>query len=454
MQPYETDDTDTIETVDVAVIGGGLAGLAAATLLGRAGRTVALFEKAGKVGGDAVTQMRDGYTFNLGPHALYRHGAGIRVLRELGVPFSGKQPLNPPSLLYQESLRSFWRSGLLGPADMLEIPRVFMALSTVKLETIQGISFQAWLEREVRSARVRALLAMITRLVTYANATEIQSADSVVAQLRIALWNVYYLDNGWQTLVDGLRDAATRAGVRIYTGVHVAAIEHDDAVRGVRLANGPRYGARAVIMAVDPKTASALVDGGTEQMLSHWAAEALSIEAACLDVGLRMLAHSGDTYVLGIDRPLYLSVHSRSARLAPEGGALIHVARYLRPGERPDPTTSRRELEKLLDQAQPGWREHVVTERFMPHLRVSNAIVTASAGGMAGRPGCEVPSIRNLYIAGDWVGPQGLLSDASLASAKQAVQRILVQPAEQQASGNGRAETENTAHMETLAGKR
>lgn len=411
---------------DVLVIGGGLAGLAAAALLGRAGRRVTLFEKAGAVGGNAVTQMRHGYAFNRGPHALYRHGQGMRVLQELSVPFHGEKPSIFPALLYQRDVRSFWRAGLLNVADALELSRLFGAIMTLTGETLQRMSLQAWLDREVHSAGARALLAMLARLVTYADAPETQSAGSVIAQMRIALsGNVLYLDGGWQTLVNGLRDAAAQAGVSIITSARVLSIEHDDAVRGVRLADGRRYSAQAVIAAVDPETASALVDDGADRALSQWASAATPIEAACLDVALRCLPPGGKPYVLGIDQPLYLSMHSTYAELAPKGGALIHVAKYLRPGERIEPLAVERELEALLDQAQTGWRAELITQRFMPHIRVSNALVTAASGGMAGRPGCAVSSVHNLYVAGDWVGPHGLLADASLASAKQAAERIL-----------------------------
>ena len=54
---------------------------------------------------------------------------------------------------------------------------------------------------------------------------------------------------------------------------------------------------------------------------------------------------------------------------------------------------------------------------------VSNAIVTAGTGGLAGRP--EVRIADNLYIVGDWIGKEGLLSNAAVASAKHAAQLIL-----------------------------
>jgi hypothetical protein len=54
---------------------------------------------------------------------------------------------------------------------------------------------------------------------------------------------------------------------------------------------------------------------------------------------------------------------------------------------------------------------------------VSNAIVTAATGGLAGRPDPKIAD--NLYVVGDWVGKEGLVSNASFAGAKRAAQLIL-----------------------------
>jgi pyruvate/2-oxoglutarate dehydrogenase complex dihydrolipoamide dehydrogenase (E3) component len=51
---------------------------------------------------------------------------------------------------------------------------------------------------------------------------------------------------------------------------------------------------------------------------------------------------------------------------------------------------------------------------------VSNALV---------RPGpprpAAVTAVKGLYLAGDWIGDEGILSDASLASARAAAKAIL-----------------------------
>src|SRR5687767_14309218 len=79
------DDGRLPERFDVTVIGGGFAGLAAAVTAARAGRSVVLFEQASVLGGRARTRTEHGFSFNIGPHALYRNSLSLRVLRDLGV---------------------------------------------------------------------------------------------------------------------------------------------------------------------------------------------------------------------------------------------------------------------------------------------------------------------------------------------------------------------------------
>jgi thioredoxin reductase len=55
-------------------------------------------------------------------------------------------------------------------------------------------------------------------------------------------------------------------------------------------------------------------------------------------------------------------------------------------------------------------------------MTVANAVVDAERGGFAGRPDPAVTSLTGLFVAGDWVGAEGMLADASFASAKRAAQ--------------------------------
>ena len=116
---------------------------------------------------------------------------------------------------------------------------------------------------------------------------------------------------------------------------------------------------------------------------------------------------------LGLDLPLYFSVHTRVASLAPRGAALVHLTRYLRPEERPT-NAVKEELALLMDLLQPGWRDYVAADQWLPFATVTQDLPQAARGGLAGR--CPVVLEQGLYAAGDWVGAEGLLSDAAFAS--------------------------------------
>ena len=233
-----------------------------------------------------------------------------------------------------------------------------------------------------------------------------------------------YLDGGWQTLVDGLLAAAKNAKAKIVMGKKATRVKRTDSGWQVTLSDKTQVSAKIVVIAAGPKDAYNLFDDNERpEVLSKAAKEAKPVRVACLDVALSSLPDKDALFALGVDRPLYFSVHSAYAKLAHEGGALIPLAKYLGTSIEPKPREDQQELEEFLELMQAGWKKVLVKKRPLPDMIVSNALVSAVAGGLAGRP--DVKIADNLYIVGDWVGKEGLLSNASFASAKRAVQLIL-----------------------------
>jgi phytoene dehydrogenase-like protein len=412
----------------VIVVGAGLAGLTAAATLARAGARVTVLEKSSAIGGRAATQEKAGFAWNLGPHALYAAGAGKRILEGLGVPIRGRVPPVSGYAYDGDVLHtlpggfvSLLTTGLLSLGGRLAVARLLGSFARIDPGPLAHTSASAWIDAQVRAPEVRRLVAGLFRVSSYAADLDRLSAGVAISQLQLALAKgVLYLDGGWGTLVEGLADVARQGGATIRAGVGLASLDLGaDGVRAAVLSDGARIDADAVVIAASPSVARGLVPGS--QALARFAERAVPIHAACLDVALSTLPEPRNTFALGLDVPLYFSVHSTTARLAPEGGAVIHVAEYLATSKKGDAAP----LEALLGRMQPGYRDVLVERRFLPHLTVSHALPLAEDGGFAGRPDVDAAGAPGVFLAGDWVGPEGMIADGSFASGERAAKAIL-----------------------------
>lgn len=417
--------SNEIDSVDVAIIGGGIAGLVAANYAARAGRKVALFERSEQPGGRARTTSHEGFSFNFGAHALYAAGANAAVLSELGIELAGGTPeasryraLRGGDLhLLPTSGPSLVRTRLLGPVAKADLGRALASLAHLNPASIDNVALREWLGQQFATDSARDVFAAVARLASYANAPERVSAGAVVRQLQVGGAGVRYLDGGWQRMVNALHDRAVEAGATIERARPVRrVILEGGGATGIQLDGGRVVRAGAVIIATPPREAAHVA---AVPALDHWSRSAVPVRAAVLDVALSRLPNPATVFSLGIDRPTYFSVHSTWAKLGPQGQHLVHVMKYLSPAA-DDPRGDRQELDDLLEFSQPGWRAFAVYERFLPEMVVAGWLPTAESGGLAGRPSTAVPGLRNLFVAGDWVGAEGMLSDAAFASGKRA----------------------------------
>jgi len=216
------------------------------------------------------------------------------------------------------------------------------------------------------------------------------SAQVAATQLQLALGpGVLYLHGGWQTLVDQL---AAKPGVAFVHGHTVS--ELPDAPAVIIAAGGPALASKLLGRSFDVGPA---------------------VEVSCLDLGLRR--RPDHDVVLGGDTPFYFSNHSAVADLAPPDQHCAAGLQYLTAGAEPDADGIR----DFVRHAGVS-NDDIVHARKLHRMTAVSALATAAGGGLAGRPQVTGTGHENVFIAGDWVGPEGHLADAAIASGKAAAE--------------------------------
>lgn len=402
----------------IAIIGGGVAGLTAALLLARDGKSVTLYEQANSLGGRARTRDINGFCFNMGAHAVYRKGIAAQTMKEVGIDLNGgippinhhskirvdgkieMLPATPRAIVQTKILQGRERLGLL--ASLLKIMRA-------NPEAARNQTLAQWLKENVSSLNVRQFITALSRVGTYTNHPEL-SAWAALMQLQMTLnGSVLYLDGGWAQWVEKLATAARDAGATLVCGQRVEAIEMVEGGPTIYFADGAAVSAENLLLTTSPDI--------TRKLLPELPAfpAMQPARAACLNLGLRELPNPKCSFATGTDTPLYYSVHTHAAKLSTNGGHLVHMMKYLAPDKSAE--NAEHELEAFLDQLQPEWRQYEVARQYLPTMTVMHA---APLAGMR-RPSVET-TLPNLFLAGDWVGDEGILADASIASARRAAE--------------------------------
>ena len=409
-----------MKLVDVAVVGGGVAGLIAAHDAARMGLATLLFEAAPALGGRAQTRVTDGFHFNLGPHALYANGRFNQVLSAMAVKLSGNRPQLSNAIALWGDQRHPLPLGLetircATPLDSLDRSQLLKTFGEVAQGGYDyaGQPLAAFTRRH--RPRVAKVIETLIRLVTYVHAPEVIDGNAALNQLRLSFGGVLYVDGGWGELAAGIAAAATAAGADLRTRSMVANVERRDAGWVLSGPGIEDHRASAVVLAVAPQVALTMV--GQSRDLAAAVRQTKPVRLMCLDLGLSKLPSSEATFALGVDQPTYFSVHSMAAGLAPAAGAMVHIARYLAPDESPR-AAHFDGLEQLADLLQPGWRALEVGRQRLTGMVVAYDFPSSQARGARGP--ITVPDARGLFLAGDWIGAEGMLSDASAASAQAA----------------------------------
>lgn len=328
----------------------------------------------------------------------------MRELRALGVELQWWNPVSPYSVFVRGGKARRSPGGVIAMAPLLN------QILRREPEELAGLSTTEWLRQCLRTESARAAAAALVRVTSFVADQQSLSADVAATQLKLGLVpGVRYLKGGWQSLVDALVARAEQAGAKLRTRAAVRLLHQEAGGWTVALDEETMHADVLVLAAGGPDAVAKLLGERTPP------APGPAAELSVLDLGLRSLPRRTHKFALGIDQPTYLSRHSPPDH---RDGVLLSLASYTR--------EPREALEAMADTVQPGWRDQLTFDRFLPRMVAVSAIASPDSGGLAGRP--EIARGEGLYLAGDWVGAEGWLVDAAISSGAAAAAAALREP--------------------------
>ncbi|UPM54059.1 NAD(P)/FAD-dependent oxidoreductase [Gottfriedia acidiceleris] len=413
---------------DVTILGGGIAGLTASIYLAQAGKKVLLLDKASKLGGRGISNTIGDAQLNLGAHALYTNCS--EILNEVGVTVSGKLPkLSGSFILGNQSNQmkiieafNLFLGNHLKWKEKMEFIRFYRHIRKMDLDEINHISLEEYLNRKITSDRVKNIILAFIRVSTFTSNSEIISAGVAIGQLRSA--KVLYINEGWQSIVNDLIKKANQFGVTIQKSTVVSKITGSYPNINLILKNDTRINTSCLLSTINPIDLVKLIDEPISDSFLQKCNQMIPVKAACLDLVMNGLPNPKLNFALGVDQPWYFSNHSTVAKLSnKEGEIVVHLMKYLNSVNETDSAKDEEELEGLLDLLQPGWRDYVISKRYLPKLVVSNDIKKPFHKLDNDLSNSDI-GLEGIYVAGDWVGETELLLNASLTSVKNATKLI------------------------------
>lgn len=418
----------------VLVIGGGLAGLTAASLLTQKGYHVTLLEKMSYLGGRCSTLEKDAFRLNFGAHAVYGRDRSYmqKVLTQLGLSVSWSN-LNPDKVRYELAeneltvtpitLPGIWKTKLFpklrDKTDFLRsIITILLAHTNYPITKKVG----EWIDEQHWNSHVKHFLLHLAGTNFFTKQPEnipLHSFLSYYKRIFLTKYPVSYIQGGWSALVNQFIHYLNEHGATIKTKTSVNQILFEgDRVIGV-MAGKETFAADSIIFCIPPLPLQKLVIGTPLYQKASPYLEANPNTVVVYDVALKKRIRSDISYVSDLKNHLFItdpSLHDPDC--APKGAQLLQAIAYTTPEEIADKESINdliHKMEELFDRHYPGWRENLAFKRITEQATVQAAVLSYDVQRLP----IQFNELPNCFFAGDWCVGEGTVSDIAFYSAFQ-----------------------------------
>jgi phytoene dehydrogenase-like protein len=433
---------------DVVVVGAGASGLAAAGLLAKEGRRVALVERHRYLGGRAMELRFRGHQLGLGSHLVEDPGDSLGpVCAELGVPLESS--LQSDSMPFWDG--SGWRpvQDLYADASKVGVKRCIKALLETSYEDLEQwdhASLREWMAQHTADEGVYrmweaiSVLEQITLQPWEHSASENLFTRKLHYERRHTAGYSFWPIGGWEALWGRMAAALERLGGAVYQPRAVdRVLVEDGEVRGVRLEDGETIESREVVATApvwelprlfDPgdlpwdlrqRIDLLARDGNRACWLGYWIAApepviALSErEMAAFDstprTGLPGFTLNFTGYDPGVSPP--------GEYLTCVGAAFDAVAHH---GDRSFYERTLHDLWLDIEEMMPAARGAIWKK---PHVVTTYGVICKPGQVGAMRPDVVVRGVDGLYLAGDTVRARGIGIDKAVRAGISAAEASL-----------------------------
>jgi len=420
---------------DVAIVGGGIAGLVSGAILAKRGKKVIVFEKEKILGGRAKTIPYQGYTLNTGGTLLEDPGSGLMKIYE----YVGKTL----EIGRTNEEMPVWRDGKwcsvrdLYSADRHDLKAIIKELEATEfseLEKYDDIPLRTWLLKRTKSQGIIDLFEFLAMLecITHHWYDHVASDNLFVRKMHYqerhrAGWS-YWPKGGYQNLFTMLEEAIKENGGEVHPSSKINRVVIEDyQLKGVEVERGEKIMPNQVMdkefVAADHVVSTVpiwnVLDIVNENHLPEWYVN-----------NIRMLAQDKNRVTwLGLymasDEPIY------AIQPSPQGKHLFVCGACTDAQQMKDKDWVGRTydlFESELEEMFPQTRHAIWKLRHLSYGTMTFQVTQKP--GMVGifRPHFIAPTVPGLYFASDTFRSRGIGVDRSARAGLTAAENILGEP--------------------------